>query len=150
MKRIMIICLLLSSFGTLLFSQQTPRESDEAAKLLSGMMEAIIHSLKEHRAFQQYYHAEKGIGSGERNAVSGLAPLGLFLETLGVRLISPRKVRLTGFTPFPWTVTIRYLGMSVLRQKDNTTVTFPDGQTVVVDDPAPQFITLVQEQTDLD
>ncbi|MCK5430832.1 MAG: hypothetical protein KAI94_15240, partial [Anaerolineales bacterium] len=122
---------------------------EEAAELVNRLMKTIIRTLKGKRAFQQYYHADTGQGSGERNAVSGIAPLGLFLDTLGVRFISSRKVHLTGLNPFPWPVTVKYLGISVLRGKQNTIVTFPDGQTVVVDDPAPQFVSLIPEKTNL-
>ncbi len=122
---------------------------EEAAELVNRLMKTIIRTLKGKRAFQQYYHADTGQGSGERNAVSGIAPLGLFLDTLGVRFISSRKVHLTGLNPFPWPVTVKYLGISVLRGKQNTIVTFPDGQTVVVDDPAPQFVSLIPQKTNL-
>jgi hypothetical protein len=38
-------------------------------------MTAIIQNLKQNRAFYGRYDAEKGTGIGERNALSGLAPL---------------------------------------------------------------------------
>jgi hypothetical protein len=79
---------------------------------------------------------------GERNTLAGLAPLGLFLETLGVRLLSPCQVHLSGFNPFPWPVTVKYRGLTVLRRKDSTVVTFPDGQSHTVTDPTPQVISL--------
>ncbi len=123
---------------------------EEVAELVNRLMKAIIQSLKEKQSFQQYYDAKTGQGAGERNAISGLAPLGLFLETLGVRFISSRKVHLVGYNPFPWPVTVRYLGVSILRDKHNTTITFPDGQSVVVDDPSPQYVFLAQDETDLD
>jgi hypothetical protein len=123
---------------------------EEVAELVNRLMKAIIKSLKEKRSFQQYYDAKTGQGVGERNAISGLAPIGLFLDTLGVRLISSRKVHLVGHNPFPWPVTIKYLGISVLRGKRNTTVTFPDGHSVVVDDPSPQYVFLAQDESDLD
>lgn len=122
----------------------------EAAELVSRLMKAVTQTLKGKRAFQRYYNADNGQGSGERNALSGLAPLNLFLESLGVRLISSSRVHLTGFNPFPWPVTIKYHGMSVLCKKDSTTVTFPDGQSVVVEDPSPQYVSLISEKSDLD
>jgi hypothetical protein len=123
---------------------------EEVAEIVNRLMKAIIKNLKEKRSFQQYYDAKTGQGVGERNAISGLAPIGLFLDTLGVRLISSRKVHLVGHNPFPWPVTIKYLGISVLRGKRNTTVTFPDGHSVVVDDPSPQYVFLAQDESDLD
>jgi len=114
----------------------------EAAELLSRIMSAVIGCLKTEQCFRQYYHAGTGQGLGERNALTGLAPVGLFLETLGVRFISPHKVILQGFNPFPWPVTVKYRGSTVLRHKDKTTVVFSDGQTVQVTDPAPTIVVL--------
>jgi hypothetical protein len=115
---------------------------EEAAELVSQLMSAIISHLKLHSAFSQYYHSETGAGLGERNALTGLAPLGLFLETLGVRIYSAKRVFLSGFNPFPWPVTVKYRGLTILRQKDSTILTFPDGQTTTVSDPSPQVVSL--------
>jgi hypothetical protein len=114
----------------------------EAATLLGRLMRAIIQNLKGETAFRRQYHADTGQGLGERNALQGLAPLGLFLNTLGVRLISPRKVALSGLNPFPWPVTVKYRGLTVLRQKEKSVVVFPDGQTVTISNPAPQIVSL--------
>lgn len=112
----------------------------QAAELTARLMRAVIQNLKRESAFRRYYNADSGQGVGERNALNGLAPLGLFLDVLGVRLISPRKVGLNGFNPFPWPVTVKYRGLTVFRQKDKTILIFPDGQTVTIDDPAPRIV----------
>ncbi len=114
----------------------------QAAELMSRWMKAIIQNLKREGAFHRYYQADTGEGCGERNALNGLTPVGQFLNVLGVRLISPRRVALAGFNPFPSPITVKYRGLSVLRQTDKTIVVFPDGQTVTVDDPAPRMISL--------
>jgi hypothetical protein len=114
----------------------------EAAELVSRLMAAIIRNLKQNGAFSHYYHVETGDGMGERNTLAGLAPMGLFFETLGVRLLSPCQVHLSGFNPFPWPVTVKYRGLTVLRRTDSTVVTFPDGQSYTVTDPTPQIISL--------
>jgi len=118
---------------------------DIAADLFSRIIAGIVINLKNEGAFRQYYHADSGEGLGERGALSGLAPLGFFLETLGVRLISSHKVALAGYNPFPWPVTVKYRGISILRQKEKTMVTFPDGQIVNVIDPDPQIISMNME-----
>ena len=64
-------------------------------------MAAVIKNLKEKHAFFRAYHAETGAGLGERNALQGLAPLGLFLDVLGVTIHSPRRLTLSGKNPFP-------------------------------------------------
>ncbi len=119
----------------------------EAAELITRMMQAAIQSLKHDHAFRRYYHANDGHGSGEKNAFTGLAPLSLFMKVLGVRIISPTRVALNGHNPFPWPVTIKYRGLTVLRQHDKSNVVFPDGQTVTIKDPKPQIVTLdLQDQ----
>lgn len=115
---------------------------EEAAELVNRLMKAILAILKSEGGFRRYYHAFTGQGMGEQDALDGLPPLGLFLETLGVRLISPEKVALSGFNPFPWPVTVKFRGLTVLRQKDKTLVIFPGGQTTSVEDPAPRIVSL--------
>jgi len=114
----------------------------EAARLVAHMMAGVIQNLKQKRTFYQRYHAETGQGLGERNAISGLAPVGLFLLVLGVQVLSPTRVRLEGHNPFPWPVTIQYKGLKVLRGLDHTEVRFPNGKRVNIEDPAPCTITL--------
>jgi hypothetical protein len=115
---------------------------EQAAELMARLMNGIIQNLKSEGAFRQQYHAESGQGMGERNALQGLAPLGLFMEILGVRLISSQRVALSGTNPFPWPVTVKYRGLTVLRQKEKSVVIFPDGQAVTVTDPAPRIVSL--------
>jgi hypothetical protein len=117
----------------------------EAAELVTRLMKAIIRSVKTDGGFRRYYHAQTGQGIGEKNALHGLAPVGLFLEALGVRLISPNKVVLNGANPFPWPVTVKYRGLTVFRQSGKTIVIFPGGQTVNVNKPEAQIISLESE-----
>jgi hypothetical protein len=109
----------------------------ETARLVAHMMTATIYNLKNYLAFYQAYHAENGTGIGVRNALQGLAPVGLFMKTLGVEIISAERVRLEGHNPFPWTVTVQYKGLKVKRHSDRTEVTFANGQTVTITNPAP-------------
>lgn len=120
---------------------------ERAAELLQRLMKTIITNLKEEHAFRRYYHAESGRGLGDRNALQGLAPIGLFMEVLGLKIHSPYQIFLEGFNPFPWPVTVKYKGLTVLRLADKTNITFPDGQSVIVSDPSPQDITLQSKKT---
>jgi len=112
----------------------------EAADLTTRLMKAVILNLKSSHSFYQNYHAERGIGIGERNTAHGLAPVGLFLDVLGVRNISSRSVHLDGRNPFPWPVTINYKGVTVLCGLDRTVITFPNGKNIIVEDPAPCIV----------
>ena len=105
-------------------------------------MTAIIQNLKQNRAFFARYHAEKGTGIGERNALSGLAPVGLFLKILGVEILSATRVKLEGENPFPWDVTIQYKGLKVIRGQQKTEVVFANGKSVTVTDLEPTIISL--------
>jgi hypothetical protein len=106
----------------------------QAARLVEHIMAAVVKNLKETRSFSQRYHAETGAGLGERNALTGLAPLGLFLQTLGVTILSATSVKLEGKNPFEWPVTIRYRGLTVTRGADSTEVVFANGKSVTVTD----------------
>jgi hypothetical protein len=119
---------------------------NEAADLITKLMAGIIQNLKKRHAFYSSYHAESGAGMGEQNAVSGLAPLGLFLETLGVRFLNDESVRLEGPNPFPWPVTIQYKGFHITRHANDTEIECPDGQMVVVEDPEPCIVSIRLEE----
>ncbi|MCA2000737.1 MAG: hypothetical protein LDL51_02605 [Chloroflexi bacterium] len=109
----------------------------EASRLTARLMNAVIQNLKQNRSFYQRYHAESGAGIGERNSLQGLAPVGLFMQALGVTILSPRKVRLEGKNLFPWAVTIKYKGLTVARGFEQTVVSFPNGESVVVKEETP-------------
>ena len=104
----------------------------EATLLTVHLMNAVIQNLKQNRAFYQRYHAEKGTGIGERNSLHGFAPVGLFMQTLGVTIFSSTKVKLEGRNLFPWAVTIKYKGLTVVRGLEQTVVTFSNGESVIV------------------
>jgi hypothetical protein len=114
----------------------------DAARLVAHIMTAIIQNLKQNRAFHARYHAEKGTGIGERNALNGLAPVDLFLRVLGVEILSSTRVRLEGVNPFPWDVTITYKGLKVIRGQEKTEVIFPNGKSVAVTEIEPVVISL--------
>ena len=114
----------------------------DAARLVAHIMTAIIQNLKQNRAFYARYHAEKGTGIGERNALSGLAPLGLFLSVLGVEILSNTRVKLEGANPFPWDVTVGYKGLKVIRSQEKTEVVFANGKSVTVTDTGPTVVSL--------
>ncbi len=103
------------------------------ADLVTRIMKAIIQNLKQSGCFFEFIDAQTGHGSGERNHLRGLAPIGLFLSTLGVQIRSNREVILQGFNPFPWPVIVKYQGMTVSRQLHETIVAFPTGQVVKID-----------------
>ena len=112
----------------------------EATRLTVHMMNAVIQNLKQNRSFYQRYHAERGTGIGERNSLQGLAPVGLFMQTLGVTILSATRVKLEGRNLFPWAVTVKYKGLTIVRAHEQTTVTFSNGESVIIKDEAPCIV----------
>ncbi len=112
----------------------------EAAQVFTRLMQAVVENLVREGAFRSHYRADSGEGLGERNALGGLPPLGLFLDTLGVRLLSPWRVALEGTNPYPWPVKVKYRGLTILREKAATEIVFPNGRTVKVRGPDPRMV----------
>jgi hypothetical protein len=112
----------------------------EATRLTAHLMNAVIQNLKQNHAFFQRYHAEKGTGIGERNSLQGFAPLGLFMQALGVTILSATKVKLEGRNLFPWPVTIKYKGLTVVRGIEQTVIMFSNGQSVIVKEETPCIV----------
>ncbi|HUH96518.1 MAG TPA: hypothetical protein VLZ89_04110 [Anaerolineales bacterium] len=115
---------------------------NEAARLTVGLMNAVTQSLKQSHAFYQRYHAQTGNGLGARGALNGLAPVGLFLQALGVTILSDERVRLEGKNPFGWPVTIFYKGLKLVRGLERTEITFRNGKTITVTDTRPLIVSM--------
>ncbi len=118
----------------------------EAAGLFSRLMSAITSALKARQGFFQLYDGQTGEPSGERNILDGLAPVGLFLDILGVQLISSDSVIVNGFNPFSWPVTVKYRGLTVIRQEKQTLVLFHDGQTATVTGTGKHWVSLTSDK----
>jgi hypothetical protein len=117
----------------------------EAAELLGSLLRNSLDSLRRDHAVRQAYHPESGEGLGRRNDVRGLPPLSLFLDVLGVGLLSPNRVLLEGRSPFEGRVVLRWRGLTVDRAQAETRVQFADGGSAVVEGEAAVFVARVQE-----
>ena len=115
---------------------------EEAAEIMTRLMNTLASQYEREGVFRKVYRAENGQGKGEANSLEGLAPLSTFLEILGVHIFSAWKIQISGFNPFPWPVTVKYCGTSILRQKQKTTIVFSDGQTMTFDDTDPHLVLL--------
>lgn len=104
----------------------------EAAQLVSRLMDTTSQSLKKYNAFYQFYNAYDGFPLGERNVLQGLAPLGLFLQTLGLRELSPHHAVLEPGNPFPWPVVVRFRATTFTFHQQEILVNFRTGSTITV------------------
>lgn len=101
-----------------------------AADTLIALGQSAIRCLTTRKAFYTAVHAEHGDGMGERHSLHGIFPVSLFLKVLGVTFLNGRSVRVEGENPFPWTIRVRYRGITVERDADETRVIWHDDPPV--------------------
>jgi hypothetical protein len=112
----------------------------EAADLFERLMSAIVGALSKDGTTWAVYHPDGPGGAGDREGIIGIAPLHLFLDLIGVRLVSPSKVRLEGKSPFSQSIRLRWRGLEITRHEDRTEITFPNGQQVSALGEAPSVV----------
>lgn len=117
----------------------------EAAELVTRLMNAVIPSLKNHQAFRQYYDVQTGLAAGERGHLHGLAPLGLFLKTIGIQSIQPNLISIQGFNPFSWTINVQYRNVQITCFADRTEVILKGDKPVIIDRLGLHHISLVRD-----
>jgi len=136
-QNINVLWLQLIGEGMLKYGYQ-----NEVAQLFNQIMPSIIQSLKNTRSFREHYSDIISGGHGEKNFINGVAPISLFLDTIGIRLLSPTKIASRGFNPFPWPVTVKYRGLNIYKHKERSTIIFPNGETIEIEDATPKIISL--------
>ena len=114
----------------------------EAAQLITHLMNSVVPILKQQQAFVQSHSAISGQPAGERGHLHGLPPLGLFLQTLGIRSLHPKQIMLHGFNPLERPVTVQYRKAVLTCHPGRTEITFPGGQHIVIDQPGLHRVTL--------
>lgn len=113
---------------------------EEAATLFTNLMSTIVNGLRDFHGFFPSYENTTCKPAGPRNALSGLAPVDLFLKIAGIRLFSPRRVAVWGACPFPWPVKVRWQGLCLEREGASTRITFPDGSSYETESTDPMMI----------
>jgi hypothetical protein len=101
--------------------------TEAALGLFSNLMQTILQCLKEYKGFYPFYDIDHGLPKGPSNAITGLAPVRLFLNLAGIKLFSPDQVAIWGSNPFPWPIEVRWQGLWLRREGPQTQIVFPDG-----------------------
>jgi hypothetical protein len=117
-------------------------DQKKAAELFTRIMNAVVMSLNTDLKLHRLYHGETGKPVGTANTLTSLVPISLFLKILGIKIVNSTKIEITGSNPFPWPVTIKFRGLTVVQHKDKALIIFPDGQTVTTDNKQAQIISL--------
>jgi hypothetical protein len=91
-------------------------------------MRTLAESLRADRSFRSRYEPDRPGGSGPRNSLQGIFPVGLFLSALGVRPVAFNRVWVGGRSIFPFPVTVRWRGMTIRREADSAQVDFLSGR----------------------
>jgi hypothetical protein len=112
----------------------------EAGELMTRLLEANVAVLKEDHAFRAGHHPDTGEGLGERGHVAGAPPVDLFVELLGLRLLSPWKLVVTGPNVFGAPATVRWRGLEARVGLDQIEVRFPNGQRTALVPDRPQLV----------
>jgi hypothetical protein len=55
---------------------------------------------------------------------------------------------LTGKNPFPWPVTVKYRGLTITRNLNQTVIVFPDAQSITLEDPTNAVVSVDQVPVD--
>ena len=105
---------------------------DDAAQILLASARAAERTLTDEGGFREAYHADTGVGMGGRENLTGLLPLGLWVQVAGVQLISPHRIRFAWPTPLEEEIVVRVWGWQIRRSPTQTEVRTPDGQVRVL------------------
>jgi hypothetical protein len=105
-------------------------------------MAAILINLDDSGCFFSAYDARTGNGRGIQNSLEGLIPRGFFLQVLGIKIINEREIEVEGDHPFPWPVILRYRGMVIYRDREQTRIDFPGEKSKIIRSPDKKHIRL--------
>lgn len=119
---------------------------EKAADLLQRLLRVQTATLREKGRFTAFYDINDMRGIGTGSEISGVVPLHLLMQIIGVR-IRPDGTVLTG-GPFYWNdpVTVRQHGITVQRKDQETHITWATGETTSVPNQTEQRITPPAQQ----
>jgi hypothetical protein len=100
---------------------------NEAQVLFTNMMNTIVQNFKGFDGFFPFYDWENQQPVGCRNAITGLAPIRLFLQIAGIKLFTPNRIANWGVNPFPWPIQIHWQGTSIVKENSSVKIIFSNG-----------------------
>ena len=103
------------------------KQYDLASSVFSHLMQAVSSGLTHHDGFFPFYNSKDGQPAGNRNALAGLAPLGLLLELAGIRILSPNRIILWEHFSLAHPLKVHWQGLSIYKDSSLAKVIFPDG-----------------------
>jgi hypothetical protein len=107
----------------------------EANEVFAALMEAFQTCVHQSGDFYQFYQADNGLGHGICGHVDGLPPIQTYLKLMGLEIRSPWDIFVTNTcAPFT-TFTVKYRGLKYTNQNTPSRVTYPDGQSIAVEQP---------------
>lgn len=117
-------------------------ENHLAVDLVSRIMDSMAQNLQKYGALFEKINAYNGSPLGEKYKLNALAPVGLFLKTLGIEKLTTTSIILNGNNPYPWPVTIKFRNLSLTIHHQDATIAFSNGQVVNVTGKGPHHITI--------
>ena len=103
-----------------------------AVELITRLMNAVSWNLTQSGCFYSAINANTGEGIGAANSLEGLIPIGFLLQTMGVTIIPGQKIVIDGEYPFTWPVRLRFRGIEIHRDQENTRIKVPGEKTIHV------------------
>ncbi len=104
----------------------------EAAHVLTAAARAATRTLIEEGGFRDAYHADTGAGMGGREGLTGLLPVGLWMQVAGIQPLNPHRVRFAWPMPFDEEIVVQVWGWQIRRTPAHTEVRTPDGDVRVL------------------
>lgn len=104
----------------------------EADQLVNQMMEVIINLTSDHGTFYEIIQPGHRRGSGQRNHLLGLAPVGLYLRAQGIHIRSAGSIEVQGRSKYDRELDVLFQGTTIHRDDRRTVVRFADEQQVTL------------------
>lgn len=109
----------------------------QATEIVKRLLDAQARVLERNGRLAQFYHADEAKGFGEDHHLSGIAPLKLLGDVIGIRIVAADKVWLGGEFTWGHPVTVEQHGVTVSRSEAASRVEFATGHSVELEADAP-------------